>query len=68
MPTSPRLLRFDEVMRLTGVSRPRIYALIAQGQFPQQVPLGTCSVAFVEKEVEQWIKQRIAARKPTPTT
>lgn len=68
MPTPPRLLRFAEVMRRTGVSRPRIYALIAEGKFPKQVPLGAVSVAFVESEVDEWIEQRIATRNTTETT
>ena len=61
--TNPhRLIRFDEVTHLTGVSRPRIYQLISEGRFPKQLKLGALSVAFVESEVRDWIAERIAAR------
>ena len=68
MTSSSRLLRFAEVTRRTGLSRPRIYSLIAAGRFPRQVPLGPCSVAFVEEEIDRWIAQRIAARDAKPTS
>ena len=59
---SSRLIRFAETQHLTGISRPRIYQLIAEGRFPKQVKLGSLSVAFVESEVHDWIAERIAAR------
>ncbi len=62
---TPRLIRFDEVMHITGISRPRIYALIATGRFPRQVKLGSMSVAFVEAEVREWVAGRIAERDST---
>ena len=65
MPTlanSSRLIKFPETQRLTALSRPRIYQLIAEGRFPKQVKLGSLSVAFVESEVRDWIAERIAAR------
>lgn len=68
MSASPRLIRFGEVLRRTGVSRPRIYALIAEGRFPKQVRLGPLSVAFVESEVDEWISSRIADRNRNQST
>jgi len=65
--TTPRLIRFDEVMHITGISRPRIYALIAAGRFPRQVKLGSMSVAFVEAEVREWVAARIFERNTTQT-
>jgi len=59
-----RLLRIRSVMALTGLSRSYIYQLAAEGSFPQSVPLvpfGT-SVGWVEREIEDWIDQRIEAR------
>jgi prophage regulatory protein len=63
--STPRLIRFDEVMHITGISRPRIYALIAAGRFPRQVKLGSMSVAFVEAEIRDWVATRIAERDST---
>lgn len=59
---SPRLLRLPEVENLVGLKRSAIYALIKEKHFPQPVPLGDRSVAFVESEVRGWITQRIEER------
>ncbi|AUZ80786.1 transcriptional regulator [Aeromonas sp. ASNIH1] len=39
-----------------------VYSLISHGMFPQQVSLGIRSVAFVEAEVDAWIRNKIANR------
>lgn len=59
-----RLIRLKEVRSLTGISRSYIYALVAQNQFPQSVPLvpGGVSRAWVEAEVLDWVDQRILER------
>lgn len=45
---------------LTGLSRSSIYLLITKGNFPKQINLcGGQSVAWVEAEIEGWIKSRI---------
>ncbi|WP_372779397.1 helix-turn-helix transcriptional regulator [Litorivivens sp.] len=61
---SKRLLRIRDVMRITGLSRSYIYALAAQGKFPQSLALvpGGTSRAWLESEVEEWLDERIAAR------
>ncbi|WP_330983546.1 MULTISPECIES: AlpA family transcriptional regulator [Enterobacterales] len=56
------LIRFDEVMRRTGFSRPWIYKLISRGEFPAIVKTGVRSSAFVESEIEAWIQERINKR------
>lgn len=57
------LIRRREVERLTALSRSRIYALMATGDFPKPVQLGTMSVAWLEAEIHEWIASRIADRK-----
>lgn len=54
------LIRRKEVERLTALSRSRIYALMAAGDFPKNIPLGVMSVAWLEIEVREWIANRIA--------
>lgn len=54
------LIRRREVERLTALSRSRIYALMAAGDFPKNIPLGAMSVAWLEIEVREWISNRIA--------
>ncbi len=58
--SSKVLIRRKEVERLTTLSRSRIYALMAQGNFPKSISLGSMSVAWVEAEVHEWIAARIA--------
>ena len=57
-----RVLRLKEVINITGLSRSTIYELIAQNQFPKQLPLGARAVGWVEEEINNWITQQIAAR------
>lgn len=55
-----RICRLPSVVAMTGLSRSAIYALIAEGRFPQQVNLGPRTVGWVEGEVVEWIEARIA--------
>ena len=66
MPTST-ICRLPRVIRMTGLSRSAIYALMADGQFPTQVNLGPRTVGWVENEVFEWIETRIAARAQEPS-
>lgn len=57
-----RLIRLPEVMALTGRSRSRIYAAMEVGAFPKSVKIGDRAVAWVEREVQDWIAARAAER------
>ncbi|MCY4220984.1 MAG: AlpA family transcriptional regulator [Thiotrichales bacterium] len=57
-----RLLRRPEVEAMTGLSRARIYALIATDGFPVPVRLGSNSVAWRLRDIEEWIDSLPAAR------
>lgn len=57
----PRLLRLREVLYRTGMSRSRVYAHMAEGQFPRPVKLGRTST-WLESEIEAWIAAKIAQR------
>lgn len=59
------LIRRKEVERLTALSRSRIYALMAAGEFPKNIVLGSMSVAWLESEVREWIANRIADSRKT---
>ncbi|EPU0490774.1 helix-turn-helix transcriptional regulator [Vibrio cholerae] len=58
-----RLIRFREVLTMTGLSRSSLYRFIEENQFPLQVQLGDRAVAWVEGEVQEWIAQRITNRR-----
>ena len=57
-----KLMRLKEVMQATGLGRSTLYKYMAAGQFPEPVPLGGRSVAWVQDEVESWILARIEER------
>jgi prophage regulatory protein len=58
---TPALIRLPAVQSRTGLSRARIYAKIASGEFPRQINLSARAVGWVEQEVTAWINERIAA-------
>jgi prophage regulatory protein len=52
-------LRLPAVKQRTGLSRPTIYARMAEGTFPRQVSLGGRAVGWVEDQIEEWVTQQI---------
>ncbi|EMM2266961.1 AlpA family transcriptional regulator [Pseudomonas aeruginosa] len=57
-----RIIRLKDVIDSTGIARSTIYKLIGEGEFPKPVPLVGRSVGWVESEVHEWIRGRIAQR------
>ncbi|HCF5694177.1 TPA: helix-turn-helix transcriptional regulator [Pseudomonas aeruginosa] len=57
-----KILRLDSVIESTGLARSTIYKLVGSGDFPKPVPLVGRHVGWVESEVQEWIKARIAQR------
>ena len=55
-----RILRLPKVEDITGWKRSSIYAGMAEGTFPAQIPLGARAVGWNEDEVDAWIEARIA--------
>lgn len=53
-----RFLRIDEVVEKIGLSRPTIWRLEQTGEFPKRRQLGKNSVAWLEEEVEEWMRKR----------
>ena len=56
-------LRLPEVLARTGLSRSTIYVRLDQGRFPRPVSLGARAVGWIEAEVDEWMRERIAARR-----
>ena len=54
-----RILRRKEVETVTGLGRSVIYELMAEGTFPQQVPIHGRAVGWVESEIQKWVLERI---------
>ena len=50
-----RLLKFHQVVEITGVGRSQIYRKIATGEFPAPVKVGPKSIRFREADIEAWV-------------
>ena len=59
--TQHKLLRLPQVKQTTGLSKSTIYARIAEGTFPKQIPLGPRLVVWVESDIQKWIGLQIQA-------
>ncbi|WP_417206730.1 helix-turn-helix transcriptional regulator [Antarctobacter sp.] len=62
MPDADTLLTIEEVAVRTRLSKPTIYKLIRQGDFPRQLRLCANKVAWLEREVSDWVAARAEAR------
>jgi prophage regulatory protein len=58
-----RILRFPELKRRIGYSRMHIDRLERAGMFPKRIRLGSNSVGWIEAEIDQWLKEKVLARK-----
>ena len=61
-----KLLSLNEVCKKTSLSRTTINNHRFSGTFPEAVSLSETRIAFVETEVDDWIAERIAARRARP--
>lgn len=57
-----RLLRLKQVEDKTGLKRSQIYAYMKQKQFPASIKIGPASVAWLEKEIDDWVEDKLARR------
>jgi len=55
-----KILRLPVVKSQTGLSRSSLYKRISEGSFPQQISLGGRAVGWLESDIQNWIKQRLA--------
>ena len=56
-----RILRLPEVISRVGMKRASIYRAISLSSFPKQIILGQRSVGWIEKEIEDWLAERVSA-------
>ena len=53
-----RILRRQEVERITGLSKASIYRKMRTGKFPLPLKLGARAVAWRADEIHEWIASR----------
>jgi predicted DNA-binding transcriptional regulator AlpA len=56
-----RLLTFAKTRTLVGLSRSKIYLLMAASDFPTPVKIGRNNY-FSERELQSWIRAKLVAR------
>ena len=56
-----KLLRLPQVQATTGLSKSTIYARVAEGTFPKQIPIGPRLVVWVESDIQNWIAEQVSA-------
>ena len=64
----PRIIRWPEVHRITGICRSHAHALAAENKFPKPIKIcGNRASGWVEQEVYDWVEEKIAeSRKAIP--
>lgn len=58
MQNQSKLVRPAQVCEMLSISRPTLYRLIKNPDFPQPFPLGKRAVAFDKGEIKQFIEDR----------
>jgi prophage regulatory protein len=53
-----RLLRKDELRKVTGLSWRTLCRMVDAGDFPRPYRLGIRSIAWKESEVDRWVASR----------
>ena len=56
------ILRINQVIVRTGLSRSVLYGLVKEGKFPQPLRLAKRSSGWLESEINEWINDRVAER------
>lgn len=60
---SLRLVSASQVTRVTNLSRTSLLRMEQEGLFPERVQLSKDRYAWVESEVQEWLEEKIKARK-----
>jgi prophage regulatory protein len=59
------ILRLPQVMARVGLSRSSIYLNISRSEFPRQVRLGARAVGWLQAEIDEWVRHRVALHRGT---
>lgn len=55
------MIDLPQVMTKTTLGKSTIYAYVKEGKFPAPIKLGNRAIAWVEKEVSDWLDERVKA-------
>jgi len=57
-----RYIRFKELRKLIPLGRTTIWRMMREGHFPQSRRIGKTAMAWIENEIEVWMKERARVR------
>ncbi|HGL4204839.1 TPA: helix-turn-helix transcriptional regulator [Citrobacter farmeri] len=60
MNNSQRFLRLHQVKEKTGFKKSWIYQQMRLKKFPAAIRIGSTHVAWLESDIEEWIKQQVS--------
>lgn len=53
-----KLLRINQVVNLTRISKTTIYQYMSEGHFPQCIKVGTKATRWLEDDVVAWVEDK----------
>jgi prophage regulatory protein len=53
------LIRLNKVEDKTGLKKSMVYDLISKDEFPKPIKIGDRAVAWIDREVDQWVQNKI---------
>lgn len=53
------LIRIKKVEEKTGLKKSMVYDLISKDKFPKPIKIGERAVAWISREVDQWVQNKI---------
>ena len=56
-------IRIKTVSYITGLGKSSIYKFMGEGHFPQSTKLGSRVTVWQKRDIQDWIKSKIQARK-----
>lgn len=59
---SNRVIRRREVTNITGLSKASIYLKMKEGSFPKPIKISSRAVAWPEKDIFAWLREKVDAR------
>ena len=61
-----QFLRLPQVMRRVGLSKPQLYKLITQNEFPSQIKICSRISVWLESDVVEWMQQQVQRHQDEP--
>lgn len=52
-------IKIQEVMAITTLSRPTIYRMIRNDDFPKQTQITPSRVVWIKEQIDAWMEQKI---------